>query len=229
MILGFLLGTAQSQIIPRANWPKGSYGLTKSDSGCPTGYDSWKEGIRYHDTEPLFPSNDWSIPLNFYGYYGKNDMEQHFCMKIIDDGVEETEGEDWPEGAYCIFKAQDRNCPPGFEEPGYIIIDDHGKNNQVWGDVPDGVYTEDTLLRYCCRDDGFTSNPIKLPKDTNFFLFRHADVCQQVDGMNVMDQWFYWDCTDWFPNNEAGFLWTIPTCEVGRNVKIHYCYYWKIV
>ncbi|XP_014668656.1 PREDICTED: uncharacterized protein LOC106809932 [Priapulus caudatus] len=181
----------------------------------------WKEGYRYHDTEDTPPNNDWSDELHFFGYYGRNNMEQHFCMK-----VQPTTSKDrWPVGRYCIFRAAGSPCPVGLSE-GWIYWDDEslGNDNEVAGVVPHGVYDSNTKIWYCCKSDGNTDDPIALPTEKPFYLFKHGDACQQVRGMTVSEEWFEWDCEDdIFPKSD--YYGSVPTSEIDRNVKIYYCYY----
>ena len=87
----------------------------------------------------------------------------------------------WPEGQYCIYKKGDQ-CPGTLEE-GFVIWDDENKDNQddAGGVKPDGLYTEDTKVFFCCSTAGSASKPIRLPNDRPFFLFAYSSiVCQKV-------------------------------------------------
>ena len=43
--------------------------------------------------------------------------------------------------------------------------------------------------------------------------------------MKVRSEWFDWDCEDSNPSNGDGGL--KPLSEVGENVKVYYCYYYR--
>ena len=89
-------------------WPKGTYGLPKTNSGCPVAAGvNWYTGWRKHDTEDSRSSNSWTSGIHFPGPYGKNNMHQHFCMKTISNQGDGA----WPRGNYCIFKRS--SCPSG--------------------------------------------------------------------------------------------------------------------
>ena len=116
---------------------------------------------------------------------------------------------------------------------GAIMWLDELKNNRnhVSGVLPDQSIegAEETsipytIINYCCRSDGFPSNPIFLPTDEPFFLFKYkTHECQQVEGMLVTEEWFKWDTEDMLPFNErTGFT---PYGDVSKDVKLHYCYY----
>ena len=118
---------------------------------------------------------------------------------------------------------------PGFGK-GYIRWDDENSesNNKYYGSLPDGKYGDNTLIQYCCRADGHATNPIMLPTDQPFVLFKaNTHQCQEVQGMHAREEWFKWDTEDWSfsGNKKAGMT---PYGEVGRNIKLDYCYYTKI-
>ena len=109
---------------------------------------------------------------------------------------------------------------------GYIKWDDEDNNNKngYSGALPDGTYDRNTLIQYCCRTDGYATNEIILPADKPFVLFKaNSHQCQKVRGMRSTDEWFHWDCDDWFPKNRAGG--SRPRAYVGKNIRVEYCYY----
>eukprot|EP00058_Branchiostoma_floridae_P022400 XP_002607890.1 hypothetical protein BRAFLDRAFT_74843 [Branchiostoma floridae] len=58
------------------------------------------------------------------------------------------------------------------------------------GVVPDGSVSGDGIkVEFCCRIDGFASNPIRLPARESLKLFRLGGECQQVDGADVRQGW----------------------------------------
>ena len=76
--------------------------------------------------------------------------------------------------------------PPGFGK-GYIRWDDENSesNNKYYGSLPDGKYGDNTLIQYCCRAGGHATNPIMLPTDQPFVLFKaNTHQCQEVQGMH---------------------------------------------
>lgn len=91
--------------------------------------------------------------------------------------------------------------------------------------MPDGKYTDNTLIKYCCRTDGHATNAIILPTDTPFVLFKsNSHQCQHVQGMRVREEFFEGDTEDWsFSGNRKGG--SVPYGEVGRNIRLDYCYY----
>ncbi|XP_035663794.1 uncharacterized protein LOC118407427 [Branchiostoma floridae] len=91
--------------------------------------------------------------------------------------------ENWPKGSYCIYKYG--NCPVGFRW-GRLGFPE----GATTGVVPDGSVSSDGIkVEFCCRDDGFASNPIRLPARSPFPLLRHGGECQQVDGADVRQGW----------------------------------------
>ncbi|XP_078382325.1 uncharacterized protein LOC144665012 [Oculina patagonica] len=213
--------SSNRQVRSRSTWPSGTYGLPKAKSGCPEGY-FWLEGTRYHDSEDNRPNNHWSVHYDLDGGISKGNMEQKFCIKT------QTTANyiPWPRGRYCIFKRG--NCPHHFTE-GFIYWDDedYDNNNRHSGWLPDGHYGRNTKIYYCCRRDGYVTNPIKLPTDHPFVLLKAQNYpCQHVRGMYVREEWFYWDNED--KNGESGFGGRHPHVEyMWSNLKVHYCYYYK--
>lgn len=70
--------------------------------------------------------------------------------------------------------------------------------NSYSGELPDGDYDppngmSTTKIYYCCRADGVAaSNPIYLPTDLPFVLFKSGShLCQKVEGMQVKSEYFY--------------------------------------
>ena len=115
-------------------------------SGCPEIYNNWEQGYSYQDSENSANDNQWSYD-NHFPSVGAN-VHNYFCMKTKAAGYSE-----WPKGEYCIF-AKD-GCPNGFS-CGFIQWDDEDENNQndYNGTLPDGIYDDDTLIRFACRCDG---------------------------------------------------------------------------
>jgi len=121
----------------------------------------------------------------------------------------------------------------GFKEE-YIVWKDEYRNNQnsFSGQLPDGIYEEyaTTKIYYCCRSDGYATNPIFLPTDSTFALFKsNTHLCQQVKGLQATSQWFYWDCDD---EKGDGVKYSNKRSPYGNieaskkhDVKIEFCYY----
>ena len=115
-------------------------------------------------------------------------------------------------------------CQAGFNQ-GWINWDDEDDNNgnSRSGTLPDGQYSEDTKIEYCCRKDGFATNEIILPTDSPFVMFKAGYQCQHVKGMNVTEEYFRFDTEDDGTKNQSGG--SIPFGEVNDDVILYYCYY----
>ena len=50
----------------------------------------------------------------------------------------------------------------------------------IAGILPDGEYSSNTKIWFCCRNDGSPANPLKLPSSAPFYLFKVGEECQQV-------------------------------------------------
>ncbi|XP_078671354.1 uncharacterized protein LOC144911304 isoform X1 [Branchiostoma floridae x Branchiostoma belcheri] len=200
-------------------WPAGTYGLPMTNTGCPVAANvTWETGSRFQDTAGY---NEWSDGLHFPAdSFQSSTVRQEFCMKTSTDG---GSGE-WPAGSYCIFKKG--ACPDDFHE-GHIIWDDVDvfNDNELSGAVPDGVYDANTEIHYCCREDGSYRTPIRLPIMAPFYLFRHQQECQMVEGItSPVDEWFWFDDDDWFNHNGLGGAHPYDDGDPD-NHKVHYCFY----
>ena len=66
---------------------------------------------------------------------------------------------------------------------GFVIWDDENTDNQneVKGSVPEGLYSDDTKILFCCKTDGDTNKPMVLPTESDFLLFSYQSTkCQKV-------------------------------------------------
>ncbi|XP_035698123.1 uncharacterized protein LOC118431114 [Branchiostoma floridae] len=203
-------------------WPRGTYGLPRTNTGCPESAGvTWHTGSRFQDTEDDDANNYWTSGLHFDGDFWRDNMIQKFCMKTSYWTGHGT----WPRGSYCIFKKNE--CPSGFQT-GEIYWDDEdnpfNQRNSRSGSLPDGKYDRNTLIWYCCRNDGSANTRIPLPSRKPFYLFRFRQGCQKVLGMNVREEYFRWDDEDTI--NESDRHGAHPHDTGGsRNHKLHYCYY----
>ncbi|ESP03389.1 hypothetical protein LOTGIDRAFT_137430, partial [Lottia gigantea] len=201
-------------------WPVGSYGLMKTTSGCPSGRVHWSEGWRYQDTENIINKNSWSNPIHLSG--DKSDFKFEFCMKgntrISDFDVE------WPSGDYCILKYG--GCPSSQFKSGWIYWDDENFRNKdkYGGSLPDGQFSRDTKIEFCCRDDGLPSKEILLPTEKPFIMLKYTRECQHVHGMTVREEYVRWDDQDVINHDKEGGA--HPYDDGGRhNHRLHFCYY----
>ena len=93
----------------------------------------------------------------------------------------------WPPGKYCIYK-KGHECPSSMEE-GFVIWDDENTDNQneVGGSVPEGLYSDDTKIYFCCKTDGSVDRPVQLPIQSDFLLFAYQSTkCQKVCRINLL-------------------------------------------
>lgn len=174
-------------------WPSGTYGLPKPVDGCPKadGFE-WKTGYRFHDTEDDGTENQHSDSFHLAGEFSDEGIKHEFCIKTDDTG-----GGRWPDGKYCIYKKGSR-CPTGLDE-GFVIWDDENKDNKnsKYGDLPEGLFNEDSKIFFCCSTTGSASKEITLPNKAPFLLFAYESyLCQKVKGMRVETEFVKFDDED---------------------------------
>ncbi|XP_021343358.1 uncharacterized protein LOC110443459 [Mizuhopecten yessoensis] len=211
-------------------WPSGTYGLPKPISDCP-GHFNWTEGYRKENTETTNPNNTWSADNHFAGALTPSSITFDFCMKPLAN--QSPYSINWTKGDYCIYKYG--SCPFGFMA-GTIHFDDENTNNQnsLGGDYPDGTYSMDTTYSYCCRSDGSYVNPIILPTDKPFYLFKNKRGCQHVHGMVAKEEYVRLDNEDMptssYGQSSAGYG-PHPAVDIVRyhdtTSTLHFCYYSK--
>lgn len=77
----------------------------------------------------------------------------------------------------------------GFHD-GFVLLNDNDKKStlgEASGTVPDGDFSTDTGLSFCCRGDGSVFEEITLPKDQSFVMFMNQGEteCQKVKGAAI--------------------------------------------
>ncbi|PIK48303.1 hypothetical protein BSL78_14842 [Apostichopus japonicus] len=110
---------------------------------------------------------------------------------------------------------------------GYIKWDDEDGNNgnSYSGTLPDGTYDQDTVIFFCCRNDGPTYRPIPLPTDDPFVLFPTDEECQEVQGMTSELQWYKWDTEN--RGNADKFVGSLPFHRGNPDIQLAFCVYTK--
>lgn len=201
-------------------WPDGTYSLPQPSWGCPHGWDS---GWRYQDTEDHHNNNRKSpnIESKMKVYVGSN-IKFYYCVKTNHG----NSGYRWPQGIYCIARKGD--CPNGFHTGSvYWDDEDHHNHNSKGGTLPDGDYGANTLVDYCCRNDGISyTKPIVLPTNEPFILYRYHGYCQFVARMRVSDLYIRWDDEDFHNHDHCSGAHPDANCR-GNNHILHFCYYHK--
>ena len=114
-------------------------------------------------------------------------------------------------------------------ESGFIKWDDEDSTNRnlFSAQLPDGSYSRDTKIEYCCRTDGNATNTINLPTDSPFVLLKaNTHMCQKVNGMQVRNEFFLWDNED--DNPASNKVWPVNAeLDQRKNIKLYYSYYYK--
>ncbi|CAG5121228.1 unnamed protein product [Candidula unifasciata] len=206
-------------------WPQGTYALLMPDSDCPNNAGAvWQTGIVVFHTESTdrnydevsTPSHLAPPALQRNGF--NNFITQQFCVSS-----DLSPGADWPRGAYCINRVGNV-CPSGFGS-GYISWQNEvtGSQSSSSGKLPDGVYTlNETIIDYCCRNDGDHQEPIYLPRARPFYLYRYNGTCQQVVGMQASPEFVTFDTDN---SNQDAYENQFHPDGAINNVHIELCYY----
>ncbi|ESO93105.1 hypothetical protein LOTGIDRAFT_232838 [Lottia gigantea] len=176
-----------SKAVTSANavdWPRGSYAFVAAGTGCPAGFNI---GHRKHWSAGFSWAQSANNPMK-----GKQDhysTEYEFCVSRNNFNNSNNK---WPAGVYCLHRVGG-TCPEGFT-PGAVQFDDFIRsssshfNNTKSGDLPDGVFDQDTKFEFCCRSDGLKTIPIELPLTNEFVLYNADntinDPCQAVKNFN---------------------------------------------
>ncbi|GFS20624.1 metalloendopeptidase [Elysia marginata] len=159
-------------------FPGGQYALPAHTDGCPNG--SFKLGSRKHFNNG---GNDRSAKFAVKTDVTANMVEESFCVSNTSNNRIT-----WPEGNYCIYRVGGA-CPEGFFSEGSVKYDDQptGSNrNSHTGELPDGIYGEDTKYQYCCKNTGFNDDILFFPSRKPFVLIKRRDErCQNVQGMHL--------------------------------------------
>lgn len=132
-----------------------------------------------------------------------------------------------PTGRYCIYMYQRRQCPKGLA-PGSVFWDDEdgviSNSNAKGGTLPDGEYTKNTLIRFCCATGGDKNEPILLPSKSPFFLVAYASTkCQMVKWAVTSVEWIRYNTEHWPNNDERKGAYPYNAGET--HPTIYYCYY----
>ena len=128
-------------------------------------------------------------------------------------------------GAYCIYMHNLYQCPKYMDE-GWVRWDDENDRNanKKGGFLPDGLYNQNTYIRYCCQTAGHWYDSIELPVSQPFYLLTSSSTdtpkCQMVKWAFCYLEYIVFDTNDQYNRDYQGgehlFLY-------GR--KLFYCYY----
>ena len=245
--------------LSESSWPSGEYALPMPVSGCPTtdASSEWLTGMRFHAVKHDKPYDDkaypyWSESIMLKGGATELGIEQHFCVHstVASNESKPNDASAWMPGKYCIFQYGD-HCPDNFQS-GSITWFDKSHNNQtsrlnlfnsVSGHVPSGHYTtHNTTINFCCRDDGQPEVPIRLPTTRPFYLLQYGQICQEVEGMSEVGQYFHYEeeviLTSDHSSSRVDFIYAsdgqlkfqdlhprVDAMLFDRGMSLHYCYY----
>lgn len=134
------------------------------------------------------------------------------------------------EGFYCVYKNSGSSCPTGMAIGWTKWFDRKYLNiNRKGGTLPDGEYNRDTLLKYCCQDQGHWYNSIELPVDRPFYLLPHhssasdSSKCQRVKYALSSLEYIIYNNQNVTQDPDNNHAYTELTDS--RLSKLYYCYY----
>lgn len=221
-------------------WPGGTYALPTSMFGCPeTEAKGWSTSYVNLTLPETAQQQQWNmknprlltdiIEPNILGPYYYRALQMNFCVKTptyFEDKEGNITSAGWPRGQYCIYSFNN-TCPPDFINGTLTIRGYQFTEQDIGGQIPGEMGQNQTLLfKFCCREDGNHSSPIKLPKNFPFIMFQSqsADSCQEVESMTSQRDVFY--MTNENENWEyEGALPMFDTTTLNNSVGVSYCYY----
>ncbi|XP_068762594.1 uncharacterized protein [Montipora capricornis] len=207
-------------------WPLGQYGLPMPKSNCPPAHGfSWKKGNIYQDLEDKSNQTRISPQSHLHAMRSSTDVIRFFCMKTDKTTAFDASRNPWPKGQYCIYQ-KGSSCPAGMLSGSVLWDDENGVNgnrNARNGEIPEGVYNDDTKIFFCCHTSGSYNVPIELPTAKPFYLIAFRPHCQEVlNTGHIME--FIQYATE-IDNNHNQKSFPYPYGAEFRNPRIHYCYY----
>ena len=103
--------------------------------------------------------------------------------------------------------------------------EDTGNTNNFGGSLPDGTFDDDTIIKYCCQDQGLWTKSIQLPVDKPFYLLPYnSKSCQRVRGAISTLDYINFDTEN--TDNFDAFTPSHVFANKDRSLpKIYYCYY----
>ena len=118
-----------------------------------------------------------------------------------------------------------QRCPINMNT-GWVKWDDEDDRNinKNGGSLPDGSYDKDTVIRYCCQNNGNWHDSIELPVSRPFYLLTSSYLskpkCQMVKWALSYLEYIVFDTNDQYNFDQQG----------GQHVflqgrKLYYCYY----
>lgn len=198
--------------ISYSRWPTEPFSLIQASTGCPKGFEpgQFVEYSYYSsvssDTYSALTSSDQSF-------------QYQFCTKPQTSPIGEQTT--WGPGSYCMIRSGG-SCPKGFSE-GTISLMDSQPPSDISGSLPDGSYDDSVTLHFCCREDGFTRNPLLIPNKEPFILFKKNSACQKVDDMSFEEETYSVGTKNKVPI-KSGQIPIIST-RYGK-VDFYFCYYY---
>ncbi|CAC5399487.1 unnamed protein product [Mytilus coruscus] len=223
-----MISPLKSNLAVNSEWPRGTYALVEVNEDnsliCPRGVN--RKGYVTWATEESNSKNEFSDLNHFSG--DESILRLKFCGRY---DVTPTRYElEWPHGNYCLFKQGE--CPSGFSE-GSVVWDSVSSRNSYTGSYhPDGIFSPDVVMYFCCRNDSDVNQAIFLPKDRPFYLLRNegSTECQKVSGMTSQKEYITWDTDDYMNLYSSSFQYlkgAHPKVDLSdkMDITMHFCYY----
>ncbi|XP_061168908.1 uncharacterized protein LOC133178176 [Saccostrea echinata] len=160
-----------------SRWPKDSFAMVQTASGCPKGFQSGQFlEYSYYTSAP----SDTFSALESEG----QTLRYQFCTKTETTPI--GDHAQWGPGSYCFLRVGGK-CPDEFSEGSIALVDGQPPDNFT-GSLPDGSFDDHVTLYFCCRSDGFTRNPLQIPNKEPFILFKESSSCQKIEDMSFEEE-----------------------------------------
>ncbi|RUS84734.1 hypothetical protein EGW08_007521 [Elysia chlorotica] len=224
------LSSVETLLGSLTQWPGGFYALLRPKTGCPVdlaffgGSDSFHK-IHSESQSSLDPGDLQSqafSPLTSFRVGSDNFFYMQFC-----EITRQFNLTPWPLGSFCIHKLLHHPCPAPFTT-GRVSIDTEntGFAGDARNNIADRVY--DPTLTFCCQGNSSATGPIRLPTESPFLLYRYGDVCQDVRGMSVSEEFIRINTDDSGLVDDLYGVYPDLDRVGSSGIKFYLCYYTKL-
>ncbi|GFS00789.1 apextrin-like protein 1 [Elysia marginata] len=213
-------------------WPGGHYALPRPRTGCPVDlafFGGTHSYMKLHTESQSFsdPRNNHTSAFPLWTTFesdSKNFVTLEFC-----EATREFNTASWPLGSFCINRIYPESCPVGFTDGFAPFNAETTESSSEMRTHAGGIgYILFPMLFFCCQNSTYATDPIELPTDSSFFLYRYGGVCQAVQGMSVSEEYIMINTED--STYLQNFHGSLPDIDLLGDslLKLNLCYYTKL-